>query len=77
MVFYQAGVDGLESDALGKLRVTRAAMRARNNLVFEAMHQHRIPVVVFMGGGYAKPIERSLEAFLDLFVDAAKWNARW
>jgi hypothetical protein len=41
------------------------------------MHQHRIPTVIFMGGGYAKPIEKSLDAFFDLFTDAAVWHRRW
>jgi hypothetical protein len=35
-----------------------------------------VPLVVFMGGGYAKPIDASLDAFEDLFSDAAQWNQR-
>ena len=77
LVLYQAGVDGLEHDHLGKLNVTREGMQARNQCVFEEMLNHRIPTVIFMGGGYSKPIEHTIDAFYDLFIDAAKWNGRW
>ncbi len=76
LILYQAGVDGLEADALGKLRVSREGMRKRNQLVFEAAEALNVPLVVFMGGGYAKPIDASLDAFEDLFSDAAQWNQR-
>ena len=66
-------MDGLEADALGKLNVSREGMRQRNHLVFEAAQMLEVPLVVFMGGGYAKPIDASLNAF-DLFTDAAAWN---
>ena len=77
LVLYQAGVDGLEHDHLGKLNVTREGMRTRNQYVFEKMLNHRIPTVIFMGGGYSKPIEHTIDAFYDLFTDAAVWNERW
>ena len=77
LVLYQAGVDGLEHDHLGKLNVTRKGMKLRNQHVFEEMLNHRIPTVVFMGGGYSKPIEHTIDAFYDLFIDAMKWNKLW
>ena len=73
LILYQAGVDGLEADALGKLNVSREGMRQRNHLVFETAEALEVPLVVFMGGGYAKPIDASLDAFYDLFTDAAAW----
>ena len=76
LILYQAGVDGLEADALGKLNVSREGMKLRNHLVFEAAHAQNIPLVVFMGGGYAKPIDASLDAFYDLFTEAVAWNDR-
>ena len=48
-------------------------MRQRNHLVFETAEALEVPLVVFMGGGYAKPIDASLDAFYDLFTDAAAW----
>ena len=77
LVLYQAGVDGLEQDHLGKLCITREGMQERNQYVFEKMLQNRIPTVIFMGGGYSKPIDYSLDSFYDLFIDASIWNNRW
>ena len=77
LVLYQAGVDGLEHDHLGKLNVTREGMRTRNQYVFEKMLNDRIPTVIFMGGGYSKPIEHTIDAFYDLFIDASIWTQRW
>ena len=77
LVLYQAGVDGLEYDHLGKLKVTREGMQRRNQYVFEKMMNHRIPTVIFMGGGYSKPIEHTIDSFYDLFIDATEWNGRW
>ena len=55
---YTAGVDGLETDGLGKLSVSREGMMKRNRYVFEIMLENRIPTV--LGGGYSKPIEHTL-----------------
>jgi acetoin utilization deacetylase AcuC-like enzyme len=77
LILYQAGVDGLEYDHLGKINISREGMRTRNQYVFEEMLNHRIPTVIFMGGGYSKPIEHTIDAFYDLFIDASIWNERW
>jgi len=29
---------------------------------------------VFMGGGYAKPLDHTIDAFEDLFTQAARWS---
>jgi len=77
LVLYQAGVDGLETDSLGKLNVSRKGMKKRNEMVFSSIFEaKRIPIVVFMGGGYSKPIEHTIDAFEDLFVQAAQFNQR-
>lgn len=72
LILYQAGVDPLNEDALGKLSLTREGLRQRNQRVFQIYEKYKTPIVIFMGGGYAQPIERSVEAFEDLFKDAAK-----
>ena len=71
-ILFQAGVDPLEGDALGRLALTRAGLRQRNERVFQLHRQYHLPVVIFMGGGYAKPIERTVDAFEDLFTEAAQ-----
>ena len=76
LLLFQAGVDGLEADALGKLSVSREGMQQRNASVFDAAAARTMPTVVFMGGGYANPIDATLDAFEDLFLAAADAHQR-
>lgn len=52
IVFYQAGVDVLESDQLGKLNLTMDGCRLRDEWVISQARMHDLPLVVVMGGGY-------------------------
>ena len=72
LVLFQGGVDALRTDKLGRLNVTRAGLQVRNERVYQACVRAKIPCVVFMGGGYGRPIETSVAAFYDLFFQAAQ-----
>ena len=71
LLFFQAGVDGLRADALGLLDLTRTGMKARNERVFSWRRERGVPMLLFMGGGYANPIDPTVDAFADLFFGAA------
>ena len=71
LVFFQAGVDALDSDALGLLKLSREGLGKRNQRVFAWRERMQLPLVIFMGGGYAKPIDDTVDAFTDLFMEAA------
>jgi len=71
LVFFQAGVDALDSDALGLLKLSREGLGKRNQRVFAWRERMQLPMVIFMGGGYAKPIDDTVDAFTDLFIEAA------
>ena len=73
-ILYQAGVDPLKEDALGRLALSRDGLQQRNKRVFQLHQQYNLPIVIFMGGGYAKPIERSVDAFEDLFTEASQYT---
>jgi len=75
LLLYQAGVDPLEDDHLGHLSLTREGLDLRNRMVFDWAAGKGLPVVVFMGGGYANPIEKTVDAFVDLFTAAAQTHA--
>lgn len=66
-VFYQSGVDVLASDKLGKLKLTHAGCRERDQLVFNLCHAHGVPVCVTMGGGYSTRIADIIEAHANTF----------
>jgi acetoin utilization deacetylase AcuC-like enzyme len=76
LIFYQAGVDPLSYDRLGRLRLTREDLQARNALVYSWCDAHDKKCVVTMGGGYAKPIEQSVACHVDVFTQAANMMAR-
>jgi acetoin utilization deacetylase AcuC-like enzyme len=71
LILYQAGVDALGSDTLGRLAMTHAGLAARDQLVFDTAHAWGVPILVFMGGGYAAPITDSVEAHVHVFRCAA------
>lgn len=72
LVLYQAGVDGLAEDRLGRLALTAEGLMERDRLVFEAVLEDTVPIVVTMGGGYADPIERTAEAHARTYGVAAE-----
>jgi len=67
IVFYQAGVDGLSGDRFGRLALSFDGLRARDQRVFAWCEERSLPVVVVLGGGYARPIERSVEAHANVW----------
>ncbi len=71
-IFYISGVDILASDKLGKLRVTMEGCKRRDAFVFEQAIQHKIPLVVSMGGGYSPRIADIVEAHCNTFRLADK-----
>jgi acetoin utilization deacetylase AcuC-like enzyme len=46
IVFFQAGVDGLSTDRLGRLRLTRKGLLARDRPVLETCAARNVPVVI-------------------------------
>lgn len=62
VIFFQSGVDVLESDKLGKLSLTKAGAKARDELVIEAGYKHNIPLVITMGGGYSNRLTDLVDA---------------
>lgn len=67
LVFYQAGVDALHTDRLGKLRMTHAGLHERDKRVFAWLESRGLPVCVTLGGGYGRPIETTVEAHANVW----------
>ncbi|CAM9199061.1 unnamed protein product [Discosporangium mesarthrocarpum] len=63
LIFYQAGVDPLIHDRLGRLKLTREGLRERNRLVYAIALANKTPVVVTMGGGYPMDMDPRSEGF--------------
>ena len=52
-MIYLAGADPYEGDRLGRLKLTKAGLAARDRFVLELARDNAIPVAVTMAGGYA------------------------
>lgn len=72
LIFYQCGVDVLESDKLGRLSLSMEGCRTRDRMVFELAHENQIPIVCVMGGGYSEKISIILEAHTNTFREATQ-----
>jgi len=66
-IFFQAGVDILETDKLGKLGVSIEGCKERDRIVFEHCKAKGIPVQVSMGGGYSPKIADIVNAHVNTF----------
>ena len=69
--FYLSGVDILETDKLGKLKVSLDDCKRRDEFVLKQLKQHQIPVTVALGGGYSPNIKTIVEAHCNTFRLAA------
>jgi acetoin utilization deacetylase AcuC-like enzyme len=66
-VFYLSGVDILETDKFGKLKVTLEGCGERDAIVFNALRRSGVPCVVSMGGGYSPEVRTIVEAHCNTF----------
>lgn len=69
-VFYQSGVDVLDSDKLGRLSLSIQGCMQRDEEVFSFCKRKNLPVAVSMGGGYSEDIRIILEAHSNTFRKA-------
>lgn len=72
IVFYLSGVDILETDKFGKLKVTPQGCRQRDELVFGTLRKHHIPCAVAMGGGYSPQVKDVVNAHCQTFKAAVE-----
>ena len=61
IIFYLGGADPYAGDKLGRLNLTIAGLRARDELVLRACREGGVPVVTVMSGGYAADINDTVE----------------
>lgn len=65
LVFYLAGADPYVEDRFGRLGLTRAGLRERDRMVFEACRLRGLPVVMTLSGGYARNVNDVAEIHAD------------
>lgn len=65
--FYLSGVDILETDKFGKLKVSMEGCKERDAFVLESLKEKAIPVTVAMGGGYSPDVKTIVDAHCNTF----------
>ena len=55
-ILYLAGADPYEGDRLGRLKLTKAGLAARDARVLDLCRERNLPLAVAMAGGYAEDI---------------------
>jgi len=66
-IFYQSGVDVLETDTIGRLGLTKDGCKKRDELVFSSANDNKIPIVASMGGGYSSDLNDIVEAHANTY----------
>lgn len=66
-IFYQAGVDILSSDKMGRMACTIAGCRQRDELVLATAQRQGIPLQCSMGGGYSPDLRTIIEAHANTY----------
>ncbi len=61
IIFYLGGADPYVGDKLGRLALSLAGLRARDELVLSECRSRRVPIVTVMSGGYAMDINDTVE----------------
>jgi acetoin utilization deacetylase AcuC-like enzyme len=63
-------VNGLAEDKLGRLSLTLDEFLQGDRRVFEFADAMRAALVITLGGGYVEPIERTMQAHANKFLEA-------
>ncbi len=70
LVIYLAGADPFEDDKLGKLKLSKAGLKHRDEMVFETCRARGVPIAFAMAGGYARNIHDTVEIHANTVITA-------
>lgn len=69
---YLAGADPFEDDRLGRLKLTKAGLAARDEQVLSRLKDAGIPVAIAMAGGYARDIRDTVDIHATTLLTARR-----
>ena len=72
LAIYLAGADPFEDDRLGRLKLTKQGLAARDCMVLETCRERGIPVAIAMAGGYARRLEDTVAIHATTVLTAAE-----
>ena len=71
LAIYLAGADPFTGDRLGRLKVSKDGLAARDRMVLAACRSRGLPVAVTMAGGYAEEVEDTVDIHFATVREAA------
>jgi acetoin utilization deacetylase AcuC-like enzyme len=74
LAIYLAGADPYEDDKLGRLKLSKAGLLARDRMVLEACRDAGLPVAITMAGGYARNVEDTVDIHFQTVALAASFG---
>lgn len=66
-IFFQSGVDVIESDKLGRLGLSKEGCKKRDEFILKTCKAIEVPVVACMGGGYSKEIKEIVDCHANTY----------
>jgi acetoin utilization deacetylase AcuC-like enzyme len=77
LAIYVSGADPHERDRLGRLKVSRAGLLARDRLVLAHCRRAGLPVAAVMAGGYNQDVAETVEIHLQTVTEARRYAETW
>ncbi len=74
LAIYLAGADPFEGDRLGRLKLTKQGLAARDSLVISELRSRKIPIAIAMAGGYAPFIDDIVDIHWRTIRIASEWS---
>ena len=76
-IIYLAGADPHEGDRLGRLNISSAGMKLRDETVLQFAFDRKLPVAISMAGGYGKEIESTVNIHFQTIKTALQFQKRY
>ena len=73
-LIFLAGADPHEGDRLGRLNVSTAGMRLRDEMVFQYALDRQLPIAFSMAGGYGKEIKSTVDIHFQTIKTALQFQ---
>lgn len=73
IILYQAGVDTLKEDYLGRLSLSKEGLIERDRIIISECKSGNIPLSIGLGGGYSKPIQHTVDAYCGTYKVAKEF----
>ncbi len=72
LAIYIAGADPFVGDRLGRMKLSKAGLLERDQMVYTVCRQYNLPVATVLGGGYAREVSDTVDVHFQTIQLAAQ-----